>query len=450
MTRKLSLMTTASSLSSIDVSGLFGSLNYKIVLDPERPTVLTGANGTGKSTILRLVSAISNGELSRLAAAPIDGLTLNISGMPNFALSRSSDFHGFEVRWGDKFGQIAVSAHLEELPEWALSLLENRQFDTEFVLDELTDAAQAVGSPFEEYRLAREILLSAERTGPLLRAPDWLGEFGQAFPVLFVSDQRLVTESKSRPRAGSVPRNAASAKTTALAVEVASTELSHRIREADSDYARSSQQLDRRLPQKLIAAMSRPRSVSGKTLDDLVVQAAERREALKSVGLLDVGHLEPDFSLEAVQDENVRRVMEVVIRSTLDKLAVLDDLQSRLSSFKSFLDDRFYPKTIDLNRNEGIRFRLPDGQRIRSRQLSSGEQQMMVLAFEILFRSRPGTLVIVDEPELSLHILWQDTLIRDLQRMGDASGVQFLMATHSPVILADYPELERPLGKSSS
>lgn len=72
---------------------------------------------------------------------------------------------------------------------------------------------------------------------------------------------------------------------------------------------------------------------------------------------------------------------------------------------------------------------------------------MMVLAYEILFKSREDTLIIIDEPELSLHMLWQDTLIDDLQRMGSASGVHFLMATHSPMILAGHSDLERPLGK---
>lgn len=70
---------------------------------------------------------------------------------------------------------------------------------------------------------------------------------------------------------------------------------------------------------------------------------------------------------------------------------------------------------------------------------------MMVLAYEILFRTRPGTLVIVDEPELSLHVLWQDTLIDDLAAMAAAGSLQFLMASHSPVLLASHPDLERSL-----
>ena len=82
---------------------------------------------------------------------------------------------------------------------------------------------------------------------------------------------------------------------------------------------------------------------------------------------------------------------------------------------------------------------------LRPAQLSSGEQQLVVLAYEIIFRTERETLVIIDEPEISLHIMWQDSLISDLQRIGKPSQLQFLMATHSPAILAANPELERPL-----
>jgi predicted ATP-binding protein involved in virulence len=72
---------------------------------------------------------------------------------------------------------------------------------------------------------------------------------------------------------------------------------------------------------------------------------------------------------------------------------------------------------------------------------------MMVLGYELIFRAKNGTLVIVDEPELSLHILWQDLLIDTLTQMGVPNDLQFLLATHSPSVLAKHPELERSLDR---
>jgi predicted ATPase len=84
---------------------------------------------------------------------------------------------------------------------------------------------------------------------------------------------------------------------------------------------------------------------------------------------------------------------------------------------------------------------------LRANQLSSGEQQILALAFRILFRSQPGTLILIDEPELSLHVLWQATLIDDLSEMGRIRDVTFLLATHSPTLIGDRVELMHSLDR---
>lgn len=77
--------------------------------------------------------------------------------------------------------------------------------------------------------------------------------------------------------------------------------------------------------------------------------------------------------------------------------------------------------------------------------LSSGEQQILVLAYEVLFRSESQTLVLIDEPELSLHVLWQDTFVEDLTRMGRVRSLQFILATHSPSLIGGRDDLKRSL-----
>lgn len=434
---------TSSNLQSVEVDGLFGSVSHRIALDEERPTVLTGANGTGKSTLLRLVSAASNGDLSTLASAPLTRFRMSFSDIPDFELFRESDLSPAFLRWGSNTGQLELGPLLADLPLWAFQAFEEHAYDIDGTLESLSEAAQASGVPFSEYRRTRDFLRAEGGKQSMLRPPKWLAQFAESFPVLFVTDQRLVTESRPRAagRAGSISRK------TWLAVESASAEIADQLSRADSDYARSSQQHDRDLPQRILGAMVEGGvSVSASELADLVQLTDTRREALRAVGLLDESrYFEPNLAATGIDDENVRRVMGVVLQTTLEKFESLGALEVRLATFKRFLDERLSTKSLRMNRNEGMRFVLPNDSAIRPSQLSSGEQQITVLAYEILFKSQPGTLVIVDEPEISLHVLWQDTLIDDLSRMGRASGVQFLMATHSPVILAGHPELERPL-----
>ena len=73
--------------------------------------------------------------------------------------------------------------------------------------------------------------------------------------------------------------------------------------------------------------------------------------------------------------------------------------------------------------------------------LSSGEQHQLVLAYDLLFRTQPNTLVLLDEPELSLHVEWQERFLVDLKAVIDLVGFDALLATHSPYIINGHNEL---------
>ena len=78
-----SLMAPTSGLKTIIVTKLFGSLRHRVPMAIGGPTVLTGGNGTGKSTILRLIDAVSRGDIEALVRAPIGGLELQFHSMPS-------------------------------------------------------------------------------------------------------------------------------------------------------------------------------------------------------------------------------------------------------------------------------------------------------------------------------------------------------------------------------
>ena len=67
--------------------------------------------------------------------------------------------------------------------------------------------------------------------------------------------------------------------------------------------------------------------------------------------------------------------------------------------------------------------------------LSSGEQQEIVLLYELLFRLKPNSLVLIDEPEISLHVAWQKKFLEDLTKITELASFDVLIATHSPQII---------------
>ncbi len=71
--------------------------------------------------------------------------------------------------------------------------------------------------------------------------------------------------------------------------------------------------------------------------------------------------------------------------------------------------------------------------------LSSGEQQILILFTYMAFNSKDGRIFIIDEPELSLHIKWQQDFLDYLNKITPIS-TQLILATHSPILVSKKRE----------
>jgi hypothetical protein len=67
---------------------------------------------------------------------------------------------------------------------------------------------------------------------------------------------------------------------------------------------------------------------------------------------------------------------------------------------------------------------------------SSGERELFTYLFVIFGLNVRDALVVVDEPELHLHPKWQRTLLSIFVKLSEATGNQFLIATHSPTFIS--------------
>jgi predicted ATPase len=92
----------------------------------------------------------------------------------------------------------------------------------------------------------------------------------------------------------------------------------------------------------------------------------------------------------------------------------------------------------------GVETEFPDGIRVRGLvALSSGEREIASL----LYAAMPvGTneVILVDEPEISLHVDWQRVLLRKM--LEQANHCQIIACTHSPMVGADFEERVLPIG----
>lgn len=438
---------TFEGVTAVSIVGLFGDRDIHLKLDAREPAIITGANGSGKSTILKLIYAISSGDLETLARAPVRELAVEFANMDTFSMRRtgSSADASLELQWGSNRDPVHTARNIEDLPDWALDALRENDWDVGTTMASLLDyVGPLTPRPrVSEFRRARDVLSKFVHSQVRLEAPEWFGQLQDAFPAIFITDQRLVVEPSRRQSPESI--GGSGARTSMRAVEAASHGIADSIAKADSDYARRSQAIDREFPSDVVAAMMQDKVISQGRTFELLNRVERERESLREVGLLDRSAYQDSLGVEGLDEERVRPVVFAFLQSTERKLAVLRELGRKLSAFKDFLDKRFAPKSIQFSRSLGMRVQLPDGSLLRPVELSSGEQQMVVMAWEILFRTQPHTLVIIDEPEISLHVLWQDSLVDDLLAMSRASELQFLMATHSPAVIGGHSDLERSL-----
>ncbi|WP_224961760.1 AAA family ATPase [Geomonas subterranea] len=149
------------------------------------------------------------------------------------------------------------------------------------------------------------------------------------------------------------------------------------------------------------------------------------------------------------QDDS--KALSVYLKDFEIKLSVFDDLLDKLELFTSILNQRrFTFKTIAISREKGFLFKTRNGNELELNQLSSGEQHEVVLLYELIFNVRPNTLVLIDEPEISLHVTWQKEFLNDLLRIIKIQNIQVVIATHSPSIINGRWDLAYNLEKEGS
>lgn len=89
-------------------------------------------------------------------------------------------------------------------------------------------------------------------------------------------------------------------------------------------------------------------------------------------------------------------------------------------------------KVIDSNESRIVFIHNEDGAKILVNNLSSGEKQLLIILLTVLLQKQKECVVVMDEPEISLHVRWQYTLIENLLKLNP--NAQFILSTHSPSI----------------
>jgi predicted ATP-binding protein involved in virulence len=165
-----------------------------------------------------------------------------------------------------------------------------------------------------------------------------------------------------------------------------------------------------------------------------------KRQGLIEAGLLDQAQ-DIDFQIPPTIEDNQRNVLSVYVNDVEKKLGVFDEIARKIEALRDIITRHFQYKKLNINKEKGFVFVSYDGTNLAASDLSSGEQQELVLLYELLFNVNPNSLIMIDEPELSLHVAWQIQFLEDIQKIIQLSEFDILLATHSPQIINDRWDL---------
>ncbi|MEO0697240.1 MAG: AAA family ATPase [Pseudomonadota bacterium] len=443
--------TAEEKLKSVAVKGLFRRFNHEIIFAAQDDIIIvTAPNGHGKTVMLRIVDSLFNRKLHFFWKLTFEEIHIQL--FSGKAISIFKDTGTLFPEEERQRPEVRIKStgfgHDEESYELspALHPSDMRYFERHFPVERIGPDHWRDYSVDRTLRMSDLVELYADRLPEkilqALKLPEWLQLAFSCVNSHLIETQRLLSiEEVDDPR----PNYRRDRVTTASVVEKDASDLSSRIGRVLQEYANEAQKLDQSFPKRIIELHDVVVPVEAdirKQLEEL----NRRRDELVSAGLIGKTISEPIKPSDRFSEEQVRKILSIYIDDTKSKLSVFDEIYSKIRLFQEILNEHFSFKEIRIDPKHGIMAVDKDSEKeIPLSELSSGEQHELVLIYELLFKVEESSLILIDEPELSLHVAWQKRFVSDLQKIQSLKPLEVIIATHSPQIINDRWDLVQDL-----
>lgn len=466
-------------ISEVSATELFGVFDHRIEMKDSRITIIHGPNGVGKTVLFRMVHGLFNRRYQVFSEIPFkefritfdtgeaifvskENSKMNSPSSQENAQAQESDatqedpVSEFEIRYFDG-NEVHPDSYRptnetndvrREIFRLIHSATPLEQLDEDIWLDPESGSLLSLGDIIETYESIAEVYWSKEHA--------WFTDMVKKVHTRFIQTQRLQQGLVAPDR---IPyrlmRRREASRATNLTVERYSRNIVQEIQRVSAKYAEESQRIDRVFPKKLDEEWRRLHEDGGLPKyeqDELAKKLAaleEKREGLMDLGLFE-GHEAPP--LVDVHNE-LAGVFSIYVDDVDGKFSVFDNISEQLQILTDLINDRFQHKRLTIDKQRGFVIKPLDKkgkqlekQRIPNASLSSGEQHQLVLFYQLLFDIKPNSLILIDEPEISLHVTWQESFLEDIERASKVGGYDVLIATHSPDIVGEKEEWMVGLG----
>jgi predicted ATP-binding protein involved in virulence len=441
-------------LKTIEVIKLFNRYNHTITLNQEdRITIINGPNGVGKTSIFKLLHALYSRDYSDIYTIPFRELLLTF----DTDMSSDDDECFISIKKNQENRTIELSSH--EIPpeceDYTLNyqkLMESTEFSQSkhflhqrsihnqrgFFFKKTGDSEERK----DEYvnYIANDYTREKEKENNIKSVVHRLCFY--KYPIQYISTDRLQSQRDEDK----------------LSVDELNQYFHRRVLfpmlRALDEYQ---QGRDSTFPSRLIKkTRSTSTPPSKKQLSKKYSEIQEKSQLLHNI-LAYPGNIDDELSQmiereEEKIDAKVRIVLGLLFE---DELKTLDEWIAQTEKIRVLLDNianlfEDTGKRIKIDKLRG--FVLDTGDSLLPlNRLSSGEQHEFVMNYNLIFHKAPSRLVLIDEPEISLHTVWQREFIGSLMRIADLNPeICFIVSTHSPSIAGNYKHLHVNLSPSPS
>ena len=126
------------------------------------------------------------------------------------------------------------------------------------------------------------------------------------------------------------------------------------------------------------------------------------------------------------------RIIECLTSGHPEEAATISQAKTK---FQDLVDELFGETGKKILRKSNEILFEQDGDTLYPYQLSSGEKQLLVILLTVLVQDNQSGVLFMDEPEVSLHVEWQQRLISLIRELNP--NVQIVLTTHSPAMIMD-------------
>ena len=413
-------------ISRLQIKNLYDQYNYDIDFNSEEKeqiTILTGPNGYGKTTILRILNSLNPKSLyyfyvikfSEIIISFDNNTVLNITQNYKTEVERKSaidykDELEKEVRfiWNKATGEplthfVYNRTNIEKARRTYKFL--RGSYSRRKAFEDLTN------------REKEEILLDNEEFNEYIAKANGQEQFLMQLEALrscYIPSNRIYNEAHE--------------ENDELPIEKVREALKDEMIKAKYDYLIHSQRIDSIFIKKVLGSIYEDCSLS--SYNELKAEVENQMNTAAEYKLAEKVEI-PEYN-----EEN-KAVLFAYLKGLKEKFSKFSTILEKTNLFhKMLISKDFAHKSVEISPQHGFIFKSDNGDIIDGYKLSSGEQNEIIMLYHLIYEVPDQGLLLIDEPENSLHVAWQKTIVDDMKEIAPVKRLQIIIATHSPSIVS--------------